>query len=234
MSFCVNCGVELHATARGCPLCSTPVVNPVCPPDTLSPLPYPRRRTEVGPTHRGELALLITAMLGSVAICCGLLNLVFKTDRWWSLYFIGASSTIWVFFVPPLLWRKLPFSLRILLDVGAVAVYVYLIAIDLNGRAWYFGLALPIIVLAGAILLALYFMLRGARHSILTTTTILIAALGVFVIGIDLMVDRYLRNIWVVTWSLVIVTVCVALIIPLLIVRHNPSLREEVRRRLHL
>ena len=28
MSYCVNCGVELDATASFCPLCHTPVLNP--------------------------------------------------------------------------------------------------------------------------------------------------------------------------------------------------------------
>ena len=28
MSYCVNCGVELDASAEECPLCNTPVLNP--------------------------------------------------------------------------------------------------------------------------------------------------------------------------------------------------------------
>lgn len=28
MSYCVNCGVELDASASECPLCNTPVINP--------------------------------------------------------------------------------------------------------------------------------------------------------------------------------------------------------------
>ena len=27
MSYCVNCGVELEASLRECPLCHTPVIN---------------------------------------------------------------------------------------------------------------------------------------------------------------------------------------------------------------
>ena len=38
MSYCVNCGVELDATASFCPLCHTPVVNPNQPVDGASPL----------------------------------------------------------------------------------------------------------------------------------------------------------------------------------------------------
>ena len=31
MSYCVNCGVELDASAKKCPLCDTPVYNPKAP-----------------------------------------------------------------------------------------------------------------------------------------------------------------------------------------------------------
>ena len=31
MSYCVNCGVELDASATKCPLCDTPVYNPKAP-----------------------------------------------------------------------------------------------------------------------------------------------------------------------------------------------------------
>ena len=41
MSYCVNCGVELDPTARTCPLCQTPVVNPRQPVDTELPLRFP-------------------------------------------------------------------------------------------------------------------------------------------------------------------------------------------------
>ena len=34
MSYCVNCGVELDPSAGICPLCHTPVCNPVQPVDT--------------------------------------------------------------------------------------------------------------------------------------------------------------------------------------------------------
>ena len=88
MSYCVNCGVELNPGARECPLCRTPVVNPSCPVDAAEPGFFPVRREEVAPVSRREAALLLSAMLLSVAICCGLLNLVFYSDIWWS-FFIG-------------------------------------------------------------------------------------------------------------------------------------------------
>ena len=102
-----------------------------------------------------ELALLVTAMLACVALCCGLLNVFLKPERGWSLYVIGAAAMLWLWLVPPLLARGMHLLLRLLVDVAAVALYVYLISLDLNGKAWFWGLAAPIIFWGGAILLLL-------------------------------------------------------------------------------
>ena len=114
MSYCVHCGVELDATASFCPLCHTRVLDPGQPVDTVSPKPFPTRRGEVAPAAKQEVALLITAMLASVAVCCGVLNLFLRADRTWSLYVIGASAMLWLWLVPPLLARGMHLLLRLL------------------------------------------------------------------------------------------------------------------------
>ena len=221
MPYCVNCGVELDPTASACPLCQTPVVNPRQPVDTELPPPFPSRREEVQPVNKLELALLLTAMLGSVAVVCGV------------LYVIGAAVMLWIWLVPPLLFRGMPLWVRLGLDACAVGVYVYLISIDLHGLRWYLGLALPIILTGGAIVVVLGFILSRGR-SILTSVTLIIGAIGLFVMSIELYVDRWLRQDYLPGWSLVVAAVCVALIIPLIIVRRRPALRDEVRRRFHM
>lgn len=234
MSYCVHCGVELDATATFCPLCHTPVVDPSQPPDTQSPTPFPTRRGEVPPPARQEVALLITAMLASVAVCCGVLNLFLRADRTWSLYVIGAAAMLWLWLVPPLLARGMHLLLRLLLDVAAVMLYVYLISVDLDGRIWFLGLAAPIILWGGALLLLLGLVLRVYRRSALTTMTILIGSVGVFLLGVEFLVDRWLYGAWEPGWSLVVLVVCGGMVIPLIVIRRVPSLREEVRRRFHL
>lgn len=232
MSYCVNCGVELDSTAQACPLCHTPVFNPNELVDRKSPTPFPVERSEVPLAAKWELAILISAMLASVSVCCGILNLFLRAGAW-SLYIIGAAVMLWIFLVPPLLKRGLSAPVRILGDMAAVAVYVLAIAWNLKGLHWYVRLALPIIVWLGAVLLVLSLLLRR-RHSILTTTTMIIGACGIFPVGLELLIDLFLRRPWTPGWSLVVLTVAVAMMIPLIVVRRVPSLREEVRRRFHM
>lgn len=234
MSYCVNCGVELDSTAEFCPLCRTPVCNPGQPVDRDGPSPFPTEPGEVPLAPQRAAAVLVSAMLGSVAVCCGLLNLVLLTAHIWSLYVIGAAAMLWVFIVPPLLWRKLPLPVATLLDAAAIGLYILLIAWELDGLDWYLHLALPAVVLLGLLLLAQVLLLQKGRRSILTTMAVVIASTAVFVMGLELLADLYFHGEWGPSWSLVVLIVAGALEIPLLVVRRVPGLRREVRRRFHM
>ena len=97
MSYCVNCGVKLNPGAKVCPLCGTPAWKP----DPTAPAYFPTKRAEVRPASRREGAILITAMLSSVSLCCGMLNLLLPTERPWWLYVVGAAVMLWVWFALP-------------------------------------------------------------------------------------------------------------------------------------
>ena len=160
MSYCVNCGVELDPGAARCPLCGTPAWKP----DPDAPSYFPTKPAEVPPASRRAAAALLTAMLASVSLCCGVLNLLLPTERPWSLYVIGAAVMLWIWFVLPMLARRIPIFFRLTADVAAVGVYVFLISIDLSGGAWFRGLALPILGWACVLVFLLSFLLRGGRR----------------------------------------------------------------------
>ena len=234
MSYCVNCGVELDSTASFCPLCRTPVVNPRQPVDTGSPPPFPTERREGPPAPKAELALLGSPLLAPVAGVGRPPHPVARRRPILAPPFIGAAAMLWVWLVPPLLLRTMHLYLRLSADVLAVALYVFLISVDLDGSAWYWHLALPIILLLGAALLFLGFMMGARPRSTLSRITLVIGTTGVFLSGVELLIDRYFLGRWQPGWSLVVLTVCAALVIPLIVVRRVPALREEVRRRFHL
>ena len=126
MSYCVNCGVELDPIAKTCPLCGTPAWHP----ELDAPPYFPANSAAVQPASRREAAILLTAMLVSVSLCCGLLNLFLPTDRPWSLYVIGAAVMLWLWFVPPLLDRFRGLALPM---IGWAGVLVFLLSFLLRG-----------------------------------------------------------------------------------------------------
>ncbi len=234
MSYCVNCGVELNRGARECPLCGTPVVNPNCHPDAAEPGFFPARKEEVAPVSRREAALLLSAMLLSVAICCGLLNIVFYSDIWWSFFIGGAMAMLWVWFVPPLLFRKMFIWIRLTLDVLAIGAYICLIAVALDGMDWYLKLALPIVAAGVVVIPVLYWIIKTRRCSLLVSAVLVLLSAGLFALLTEYICDSYLFGGWTPGWALVVLASCVGLSIPLIIVRKVPSLREEARRRFHM
>jgi hypothetical protein len=180
------------------------------------------------------LAILFSSMLGSVSLCCGLLNLVLRPNVFWSAYVIGAALMLWLWLVPPLLRRGLSTLVQLIIDTGAVALYVLLIALNLDGLHWYVQLALPIIALLGALLLFLGLTLRDGQHSLLVSAALVIGAIGAFLVGLEIFSDLYFYGTWSPTWSLVAIIVALAMEIPLIVIRAVPALREEVRRRFHM
>lgn len=233
MPYCVHCGVELDPAVKTCPLCGTAVNDPAARPAEDRPPFFPTRRAEVAPVPRKAVSLLITSMLASVSVCCALLNLVLKPQYQWYLFVVGAAAMLWVWFVLPLLVNRwVPVWVRLTVDVGAVAVYVALIALAMDGWDWFRGLAVPLLALAAAVVCALGWLLRRG-HSVLTTVMLSLAAVGVFCAGIEACGDLYFYGEWSPGWSLIMLASCVGLCIPLLVVRRVPSLREEVRRRFH-
>ena len=233
MSYCVHCGVELHDSARACPLCHTPVVDPsklgAAPPELP---PYPTQRAEVPPASKREAALLLTVMLLSVAICCGLLNLFLGRSVPWSAYVIGGAALLWVWVAIPLWFRALPLAVRLILDGVAVGLYVLVIALLADGMVWFKALALPIVLLATAVLLLLGLTLPG--RSILSSLSLIFGSIAVFLLGVELCVDRWLTGAWSPGWSIVVLVIAATLCAPLQVVRRVPSLREEVRKLFHL
>ena len=178
--------------------------TPAWKPDPDAPSYFPTKPAEVPPASRRAAAALLTAVM------------------------------LWIWFVLPMLARRIPIFFRLTADVAAVGVYVFLISIDLSGGAWFRGLALPILGWACVLVFLLSFLLRGGRRSRLSAIAMCIGTVGLMALGVEYCMDRFFRAAWQPTWSLVVVVICVGLIIPLRVVRRVPSLREEARRRFNM
>lgn len=232
MSYCVNCGVELDQGANECPLCRTPVLDPTHPTDRPDYPFFADNRVEVPPASRRALAVLLTAMLASATMCCGILNLLLRRDIQWWLYVAGAAAMLWIWFVLPLV-KRAPTWGRLTMDVAAVALYLFLISLNTGGD-WFLGFALPTVASAAAAVGLLSFLLRGNRRSPISALAMTIIAIGVLAVAVEFCADRYFFGAWQAGWSLVVATICLSLVIPLRIVRRVPSLRREAQRRFHL
>ena len=232
MSYCVNCGVELDASLKSCPLCNTPVLNPKQLTFTQAVPPFPKEKGQVEVVKRKDLALLLSVVLLSTAITCGLLNLLVYNKTLWSLTVIGACVLIWVFMIPVVIYTKLPTYFSILFDGTILAVYLYMLTWITPGRDWFFYIALPIVVLLTFLIECLTSLLLRTQ-AFLLVATVCFTELAILCVGIELFINLYLYDDLYLTWSAIVLTICVIIVITLLTLLSKKRLRDAVRRRLH-
>lgn len=233
MSYCVNCGVELDASAKACALCNTPVYNPnEIRKENVLP-PYPVEDGQVERVKRKDMGILLSIVFLTTAITCGLLNVLVFTGTRWSLAVIGVCVILWVIMIPVVIYTKQSVYVSILYDGMAIAGYLYMLTYMVKQDGWFWGLGLPIVVLVTALVEAVTFALRKLPKSFLTNSLYIITAIAILCTGLELLIDRYLASGLRLSWSAVVLTVCVIVDITVITMLSLRRLRNAVRRRLH-
>ena len=233
MSYCVHCGVELDPSLKRCPLCNTPVLDPNNIPYFEASSPYPAQKGKVEPVRRKDAAIFVSVLLVTISLTCGLLNRLVFSRNLWSLLVIGFCLVVWVICIPFIFYRKLSPFLSVLLDGLAVSFYLYLISRLTGSADWLFYLGLPIAALF-TLLLELFMLLTiKVSRSFFPVTLYVFSLIPILCIGIELLCRNFLGSPMRITWSAIVLTVCVVFIIAIVTIILLPRVREEARRRLH-
>jgi len=238
MSYCVNCGVELDASAKECPLCNTPVLNPrelerASQVKQQGKAPFPGEKGQVETVDRKDMGILLSTVVLACAVTCGFLNAFVFRGLLWSLTVIGACVVLWVILIPAVIYREQSVYVSLLYDGVAVAIYLYMLTYLTGSRDWVWGLGVPITALVTVIAELLALCIRKLPRSFLTVALYLFTAIGLLCGGVEILIDRYLADEIALSWSAVVITVCVILDIAVITMLSRRRLRNEVRRRLH-
>lgn len=146
---------------------------------------------------------------------------------------IGICICLFVFTFPMVYYRKMPPSLSLLADGAAVAVYLYMIAYLTPSTAWFWQLGLPIVLLVILNTEIFTFLARLVPFSLLSGALCLFIEIPLFCAALEVMIRRMLSAPIRLTWSAVVLTVCVIIDVALITILVKKRLRNEVRRRLH-
>ncbi len=233
MSYCVNCGVELESSLQECPLCHTPVINLKEAGREIPPSPYPIDKGQVEIVRRKDLGILLSVVLTATGGTCLLLNLLVFNRFLWSLLVIGICICLFVFTFPAVYYSKTPIYASLLADGIAVAVYLYMIAYLTPSTDWFWQLGLPIVMLVTLCMEIFTFLLKKIPFSVLSGALCLFIEIPLFCAALELMIRRMLFDPLRLTWSAVVLTVCVIIDVALITILVKKRLRNEVRRRLH-
>lgn len=233
MSYCVNCGVELESSLPECPLCHTPVMNPNELNKQRPASPYPTDKGQVEVVKRKDLGILISVVLTATGATCLLLNLLVFNSSLWSLVVIGSCLCLFVFSFPAIFYSKTPIYLSLLADGISVAVYLFLITFLTDSNRWFWQMGLPVIAILTLLaelfpLLAKFFPLN-----ILSCALCIFIEIPAFCVSLELLIRHILERPYRITWSAVVLTVCIIIDIALITILTKKRLRNEVRRRLH-
>lgn len=233
MSYCVNCGVELEKSLKECPLCHTPVINPAELNRELPPSPYPTSKGQVEVVKRKDLGILLSVVLSATSATCLLLNLLVFNSSLWSLVVIGCCICLFVFTFPAIFYSRTPIYVSLLADGVSVAVYLFLISFLTSSDVWFWQLGLPIVVMLTICAECFPLISRFSPLTILSGSLCVFIEIPAFCVSLELLIKRLLDRPYRITWSAVVLTVCVIIDFALITILAKKRLRNEVRRRLH-
>lgn len=231
MSYCVNCGVELDETAKKCPLCSTPVINPNAEIIENKPLPYPERLDIPESVNRRFTAFMVSMAMLIPNIVCLLVNLLFYKDSMWTWWVNSTSLLVWALFVLPFLWKKARGWLTVGIDAAFLIGYAYVFYYLEDSTGWFQYCALPIIVILAFLV---GFIIEWRRYFKPEWPVLLITVFSEIIVASvssELILRKYLQGMLSVKVSLIISACCVALIAFFATVATNKRLQHWMDRR---
>lgn len=233
MSYCVNCGVELDITAAACPLCNTKIYNPNQPTATDVPTPYATVKGYAEPVKMKEFTILMSIVLVVTSLVCFFLNQFVIQLGHWSYYVVGICAMLWVFMIPLFFPQKANIYVQLILNGISIALFLGMVSYLHPNNHWYQHIALPIVGL-GTILLEIIFLFTiKLKSSMLIKAAISIAAIGVFCMAIELVIDPHMKGYFYLRWSAIVAACAFVIDIVLMTIYLLEGLRAEIRRRMH-
>lgn len=228
--YCVKCGVRLDDSLDRCPLCGTPVWRPEEAQD------QGRAFSSIFPEkHRNE-RLTAVAFLTAVALLAAFITLRICLRIYggigWSGYAMLGIALFYVIAILPLWFRRPNPMIFLPVDHAAVAGFL-LYASWASGGHWFLSFGFPVtamscLLLTGFIALLRY--VRGGRLFIIGGSVIVLG-------GLSMLVEFFQHITFgtkMFTWSLYVVSSCLAFGMFLILAGTIRPLREYLERRFFL
>lgn len=235
MSYCVNCGVKLAASEEKCPLCNTVVINPNETGEDKKESAYSQRFEEfpIRKINVKYLVQIILSIIGVGVFVQTLCDFLLSFSISWSLYAIGAFGLLVCFVLPVLTKIKSPY-IATMIDIVALALYIFMIALMTDGELWYYEFYLPLHLLTAIYVWCMVIFLRKKRRNLFRAGGISLLFVCCLLILIELLLDVYIVGKIYLIWSLCCAPLLLAIAVLLLVIAARPKLREEMSRRLYM
>lgn len=231
MSYCVNCGVELDASLKGCPLCGTPVYNPK--EQKAEEMTFPKRMGEVEKISRRDQVVFASVMILTIVVTCSLLNGLVYNSVWWSVPVNGILLVLWVFYIAAVLVDKITVYAMLAVDALAIGGYLYIISRLTKNDDWLTDVGLPILLVSFSLFELFIFLGRRLPFSMLAGTLYFFITVAAICVTIEICVDLHFGGEISLSWSAIVLTVCLIMSVMVAMTLMMGRLRASVSRRLH-
>ena len=234
MAYCVHCGVKLGDGEKKCPLCMTPVFDPVEPERPSAPRSYPVRTPEQELKRNTQFLLVMAALMLAVpALLCLIIDLLVSGGVTWSAY---ASSALILLFaaVSVSIWVD-RYQAYAVVGTSFLCLNAYLFLVERfsNSGTWFFKIALPAITLFALMLTFIILMYRKQVLNKLTLIAASFAAVALECVSIEWLLAAANGSKDGFIWSPFVLAPCMCISLALFFINYNRAVREEVRRRMH-
>lgn len=230
MSYCVNCGVKLKATEKKCPLCETPVMLPESRSEEPDCSGLPSRRDEPVSEFDKDLWIKLVSVITAAPVLLAIvIDYLMGNGIDWSLYFLYALGLVWVWCVSPFLFKRNIFPLWFAIDMAALIIFLFLVEWTSGTGSWSLPLAIPVALMAAAIIFILVSTFRRKLVRQLQKPALIFLLTALFCLFIEVVVDQYRLNHYRPGWSLLVAIFCIAFAVILLILQGRQWIVEELR-----
>lgn len=177
---------------------------------------------------------VITMDILSVAVFLLSLDLYSGSFPEWSQYPALALLLLWVYVAIPILftWKRI----YLIVTIWFLGTAAFVFALDklTGGADWFFTLGLPILVLVGLTVVIIMVMVKTAKNKPLLVIGVSLFILSVLVIGIDAVVNLFVKGKLFIAWSPILAAVFVPAAIFLFIVNSSPELKLYLLKKFHM
>lgn len=233
MSYCVNCGVELHDSEKKCPLCSTVVINPniISGEPAESVFPQEQKLVDVIADHRWK-AGIISIILAIPASICLLCNFGIQKELTWSLIVTAALLMIWSFVAPVLLMRKINYIALYVIYTAAILFFLFVMCWQVNGD-WFLSIALPIVLCFMGVV-SINTVVMRSKIAKLYSAAVLFITIGAMVVAVEIITDYYLNKEISLSWSLIALVPCALLALLYVFIQKQKKLKNSLKKRFRM
>ena len=228
--YCVNCGVELDAAEKVCPLCNTEVYHPNLP-EPGGSKSYPVNEVPVYETLNIKgILFLITVGFVAAMIIATMCDLAVSGALLWSGYVTGGLLLLYSALILPVWFKRANPVVFVPINFAVLILYLLFINIATGGR-WFLSFAFPV---TGALALVVTAVVALCKY--IKKGRLYVFGGGLIALGIISALAEFLLNItfkikYVFPWSLYPLTALFLIGMSLIVIAISKPLRTSLRKK---